>query len=128
MAKLVSNDAQWLAVGSGESGGSNSGSESALDAGRSEVSTVLGEHEIDGSAVTGVWERALLLSVSEPFIERVEGGGVEGDDTFVVEFAEWDAQPAAGWAVVDDRVEFEVQQFADAEPGPVPAVGARFPA
>jgi len=81
------------------------------------VAAVLDEHEIDCSAVSRVWERSLLLTSTEPGVEGIEGGGVEWDDSFGVEFAEWHAQPTAGGAVVDDRVEFEFEQFADAETG-----------
>ena len=89
-----------------------------LDPRRAEVAAVLDENEVDWSVVSGVWECSLLLASGEPVVEGVEGGGVEGDDSFGVEFAERHAQPAAGGAVVDDCVEFEFEQFTDAQTGP----------
>ena len=62
-----------------------------MDPGGSEVSAVLDEHEIDWSAVSRVREGALLLTSCEPVVERVEGGGVERDDSVGVEFAERNA-------------------------------------
>lgn len=88
MTKLVSDDAQRLAVDSGDAGGSDGVAEAALDPGGSEVSAVLDEHEVDWSPVPGVWECSLLLTCGEPVVEGVEGGGVERDDSFGVEFSE----------------------------------------
>lgn len=114
MAELVGNDLEWRAVGARESCVADGVSQSALHSGGAEVAAVLDEHEVCWSMCSRVRPGALLLSVCEPFVERFEGVAVEGDDSFGVELADRDAQPASGWAVVDDRVEFEVEEFADA--------------
>ena len=49
-----------------------------------------------------------------PLVEQFDGFGVEGDHPFGSEFAERDTQPGAARFEVDDAVEFEVEELADA--------------
>jgi hypothetical protein len=49
--------------------------------------------------------------VGEPVVERFQRG------PFVVELAERDSRPGAVGSVVDEVVDLEVEQLADAQPG-----------
>jgi hypothetical protein len=68
-------------------------------------------------SVTRVGSGPLAGAVSEPLVERFERGVVDGDGSFVVDLAERDPQPGAVGAVVDEVVELEIEQLADAQPG-----------
>src|SRR5262249_8515707 len=76
-----------------------------------------GEHEVAQPSVTGVGQRPLPAPTSDPGVEGGEGFGVERDHAFGAELADGDLEPGAVGAEVDETVQFEVQQFADAQPG-----------
>ena len=74
-------------------------------------------HEVDRSVGSGMLHRSAGASVSSPFVEGCEGGFVDGDGAFGVEFADRDTQPGAVVVVVGEAVEFEVQEFAGSQAG-----------
>jgi hypothetical protein len=63
-------------------------------------------------AVARVRQGPLRPAVGGPVVQRRQGGGVQRDRALGAELAQGDAQPAAGGAVVDDAVEFQVEQLA----------------
>ncbi len=55
--------------------------------------------------------------MGDPGVDGGERVGIEGDGSFGAEFAERDSQPDTGGSVVHDASEFEVEAFAEAQPG-----------
>ena len=78
---------------------------------------MLDEQEVGGLAGAGVWQGALGAALRCPSVQRVEGRLVQGDGAFGAELAQWDLQPAAVTGEVEQAVQLEVEQFAQAQPG-----------
>lgn len=56
-------------------------------------------------------------TTADPVVEGVESGLVERHGPLVVELAERHSEPGAVVGVVDNTVEFEIEQFAEAQTG-----------
>jgi len=90
---------------------------------------VLDEQEVGGLAVAGMRQRPLVPSLGGPGVQRRQGCLVQRDGALAGELAEGDLEPAAVAGEVEQAVQLEVEQFAQAQSGatqnrqPVPGEG-----
>jgi hypothetical protein len=75
------------------------------------------EQQLDGPLGARVDQSPAPAPTADPVVEGVEGGLVERHGPLVVELAERHSEPGAVVGVVDDTVEFEIEQFAEAQIG-----------
>lgn len=85
------------------------------DRGLGEAPAVVGEQELCGSPGAGVWQRPPGGAGAGDAVEQGDGFVVEGNHPFGVEFPEWDFQPGAVSGDFVDAVEFQVEEFTDAQ-------------
>jgi hypothetical protein len=109
--------AQLMRVDVPDAGGGGGVVETAADATGAHPAAVDDPQELDRAAGAWVEQRPAASSDGGPLVEGGQGGVVEGDGAFGVQLAERDAQPGAVVAVVDEAVEFEVEELAEAEAG-----------
>jgi hypothetical protein len=64
-----------------------------------------------------VVQGALPAADCEPGVEGGEGVGVERDDPFGVQLAEWHLQPGAVSGQFPQAVKFEVEELTEPKPG-----------
>ena len=77
----------------------------------------MGEQELGRPPGLRVLQRPPGRAGAGDAVDQGDGVVVEGDHALAVELAERDFQPGAGAGDLVDAVEFEVAQFADADPG-----------
>ena len=88
--ELVKGDVQGLTGGAGETGVGDRGAQPSAEAVFAEPAAVFAEHEVGEVPVAGMGQRSVGASVSGPFVEQVDGFGVEGNHAFGAELAERD--------------------------------------
>ena len=74
-----------------------------------------GEQEVGGAAGSWVRDRAARAAGGADAVDQGEGLGVGRNHQFGVQLAQRDLEPGAGAGDVDDGVELEVEQLADAQ-------------
>ncbi len=62
-------------------------------------------------------QRPFPAPAADPRIESIEWFGIERDRAFGAELADWHLEPGAVRTELDEAVELEVQQLADAHAG-----------
>jgi hypothetical protein len=78
---------------------------------------VFEEQELSQPAVAGVGQRTLSAPFCDPGVDHLDGVGVQRHHAFGVELADRHPQPGAVAGEVQQAVQFQVEQFADAHAG-----------
>jgi len=113
VAQLVGHDVQRRTVRAAQAGLLHCLAQPSLQRSGSGAAPGADEHEVGEPSVPGVRQRPLGSAFGEPADQRGQGRFVERDGPFGVELAERGPQPAALRAVVEDAVQFEVEQLPD---------------
>lgn len=105
----------WWGGDVSEPGGAGGPVELGAQPGLAEPVAVCGEQEVRGSSGAWVRERSAGAAGGADAVDQGEGLGVDRDHPLGVQLAEGHLEPGAGAGDVDDGVELEVEQLADAQ-------------
>ena len=75
------------------------------------------EQELSQPAVAGVGQRALPAPLGDPGVDHLHNVGVQRHHAFGVQLADRHSQPGAVAGEVQQAVQLQVEQFADAHAG-----------